>query len=103
MIILIGVVVVFFAAKQYSQTAPDASACSSADVLEALPECADQWRVGSNVTVENQCSYDITVHWKVTGGSDYITDLAPGAMKQVATYPLRIEAVSCCPQYNRCF
>ncbi len=100
--IVIGVIVIVFGARYYQESVQQADACS-AEVLEALPECADQTRVGSNVIVENQCGFDVTVHWDIIGGSDYLTDLAPGTVKRVAAYPLNIRAVSCCPQYNRCF
>ena len=100
--IVLGVVVIVVAARHYTDRTEQAHACSG-DRLEALPDCAEQRRIGSNVTVENRCGFDITVHWDVTGGSDYLIDLAPGALKQVAAYPLKIESVSCCPHYNRCF
>lgn len=100
--ILVGVVIIFFGARYYTETAQVESECGTAD-LEPLPYCAEQKRLGSHLIVKNQCSFDITVHWDVTGGSDYLADLSPGAEKQIAAYPLKIQAVSCCPQYNRCF
>lgn len=102
MFILVGVIIIVLGARYYKEAVQDEGECSSED-LEPLPYCAEQQRVGSNVIVKNQCSFDITVHWDVSGGSDYIVDLAPGAEKQIAAYPLRIQAVSCCSQYNQCF
>ena len=100
--ILIGVVVIVFAARYFMETGQNGGACDG-QALEPLPDCARQQRVGSNLIVRNQCSFDITVHWDVSGGADHLVDLAPGAEKQISTFPLKIEAVSCCSQYNRCF
>lgn len=101
--VLIGVVVVAFGAKYYTDGGGQEETACSVEDLESLPDCVGHERIGSNIKVKNECSFDVTVHWDVLGGSDYLTDLVPGAEKQVASYPLKIQTVSCCPQYNRCF
>ncbi|MDJ0958539.1 MAG: hypothetical protein QNI91_16855 [Arenicellales bacterium] len=100
--IVAGVVVAVFGARYLSDATELTEECL-AEEREPLPFCAEQKRIGSNVTVLNNCDYAITVHWEVNGGSDLINDLAPGSEKQVASYPLKINTVSCCPQTNRCF
>lgn len=100
--IVASVVVVVIGARYLSDATELAEECV-ADEREPLPFCAEQQRIGSNVTVVNKCDYAITVHWEVNGGSDLIYALDPGSEKQVASYPLKINAVSCCPQSNRCF
>ena len=101
-IIIASVAVVVFGVRFFSDATEFMEECG-VDERESLPFCAEQKRIGSNVTVANNCDYAITVHWEVNGGSDLMHDLAPGSEKQVASYPLRINAVSCCPLTNRCF
>lgn len=100
--IVASVVVVVFGARYFSDATEVLEECVVED-REPLPFCAEQKRIGSNVTVVNNCEYAITVHWEVNGGSDLIHNLDPGSEKQVSSYPLKINAVSCCSQTNRCF
>ena len=102
LVILIGVVAVTLGARYYTETAQEDGTCDE-QALEPLPECAQQQRIGSNITVKNKCDFEITVHWDVSGGADHLVDLDPGEEKHVAAFPLKIQAVSCCSQYNRCF
>lgn len=97
-----SVAAIAFGVRYLSDATEIVEECVAED-REPLPYCAEQNRIGSNITVLNNCDYEITVHWEVNGGSDLIHELAPGDEKQVASYPLKINAVSCCPQTNRCF
>ena len=101
-IVVVSIAVVVFGARFLSDATEFTEECSL-DEREPLPFCAEQKRIGSNVTVANNCDYAITVHWEVNGGSDLIHNLTPGSEKQVASYPLKINTVSCCPLTNRCF
>ena len=96
------VVIIAFGVRYFSDATEVAEECAVND-RQTLPQCAEQQRIGSNVTVLNNCEYPISVHWVVNGGSDLMHDLEPGGDKQVSSYPLKINAVSCCSHTNRCF
>jgi len=98
-----GIVLLLFGYRFVPGTAEFAEEECALEDRQPLPDCTEQQRIGSNITVANNCEYPITVHWEVTGGSDLIYDLGPGVEKRVASYPLKVNAISCCPQTNSCF
>lgn len=70
---------------------------------QPLPDCALMQRIGSNVTIVNQCEFPITLYWEVDRGADLIHHLDPGMQKRVTTYPLKVTGVTCCPETTFCF
>jgi hypothetical protein len=94
---LVTLVVVF--TQYYFDSSPGSDGCTT----EPLPYCADTSRTGSDVRVRNNCEFDITVQWEFLAGKNQLHDLAPGQQKQISSFPLKIQSVSCCPEYNRCW
>ena len=98
-----GIVVLWFGYGFLSGSTEFAEEECALENRQPLPYCAEQQRIGNNITVANNCTYPITVHWEVTGGSDLIHELEPGVDKKVSSYPLKVSAISCCEQTNSCF
>jgi len=98
-VILAGIALVFVASQYYMDSSPGTGSCEA----EPLPYCTDTDHTGSYVTVRNNCEFDITVQWDFLAGNNQFHDLAPGEQKQVASFPVKVQSVSCCPEYNRCW
>jgi hypothetical protein len=98
-LILVGIVVAVVGAQYFLDSEPAVESCAA----EPLPDCASIERTGSHVTVANSCAFDITVQWEFLAGSNQIHDLEPGQNKRVSSYPVKVDSISCCPEYNRCW
>lgn len=98
-LILLGIVIVVVGVQYYFDSAPSIESCTA----EPLPYCAETSRTGSYFTVRNNCEFDITVQWEFLAGPGQIHDMAPGEDRQVSSFPVKIDSVSCCPEYNRCW
>lgn len=99
-LILAGIAIVVFGTQYYFDSA---STTDEGCPAEPLPSCASTDHSGSYVTVLNRCDYDITVQWEFLAGANQFHDLAPGQEKKVASFPVKIQNVSCCSEYNRCW
>ena len=88
-----------FGSQHFLTTSTDANACTD----EPLPYCAQLDRLGSHFKVTNNCEFEISVQWRFLAGNDQLHDLAPGNSKQLSSYPVKIESVTCCPEMNRCW
>ena len=97
--ILAGIALVVGFTQYYLDSSPGTDGCAA----EPLPYCADTSRTGSHVRVRNDCEFDITVQWEFLAGKNQLRDLAPGEQKQISSFPVKIQSVSCCPEYNRCW
>jgi len=97
--ILGGIVLIVVMNQHFLDSAPTGQSCAA----EPLPRCADTNRTGSYVSVNNNCEFDITVQWEFLAGKNQLYDLAPGDHKQVSSFPVKIQSVSCCSESNRCW
>ena len=93
------IALLIFGSQHFLASSTDASACTE----EPLPYCAQLDRMGSHVKVTNDCEFDISVQWSFLAGSDQVHEINPGNSKQLSSFPVKIEAVSCCPELNRCW
>lgn len=100
--ILAGIALVVVYSQYYLDSSPGTEGCA-VEPLEPLPFCTDTSRTGSHVRVHNNCEFDITVQWDFLAGKNQLHDLAPGEEKQISSFPVKIQSVSCCPEYNRCW
>ena len=94
---IIGLLV--FGSQYFLAKSTGSSACTE----EPLPYCAQLDRLGSHFKVTNDCEFDISVQWRFLAGSNQVHELTPGNSKQLSSYPVKIESVSCCPEMNRCW
>jgi len=97
--ILAGIALIVLGSQYYMDSPPDIGSCAA----EPLPYCANTSRIGSNVRVSNACEFDITVQWEFLAGNNQLYDLAPGEQKQISSFPVKVQSVSCCPESNRCW
>lgn len=98
-LILVGIAIVVVGSQYYFDSSTSVEECA----VEPLPTCATTSRSGSHVRVDNNCEYDITVHWEFMAGSNQLHDLAPGEHQRVSSYPVKVNEITCCPEYNRCW
>lgn len=100
--IAVGVVAVWMSSHWFSKSSTEGSGCA-AERVDALPACAAQARSGSNITIRNECDYTFTLMWDFFGAAGGVQELLPGEEKLIKSFPLKIESVACCAEYNRCF
>lgn len=98
-LILVGIAIVVVGSQYYFDSSTAVENCAA----EPLPDCADLRRTGSHVTVLNNCEYDISVQWEFLAGANQIHDLSPGEDQRVSSFPVKVDAVTCCPENNRCW
>ena len=98
-LILVGIAIIVVGSQYYFDSEDTVESCAA----EPLPSCATTSRTGSHVTVLNNCDHDITVQWEFLAGSNQLHDLSPGQDQRVSSYPIKVQNVSCCSEYNRCW